>query len=45
MVQIPGTLAGFGGTICAPIAHDIYEDDFAERKLRHAEKSGGGKLK
>ena len=25
MVQIPGPLAGFGGTICAPIAHDIYE--------------------
>ncbi len=26
MVQIPGPLAGFGGTICAPIAHDIYEE-------------------
>ena len=25
MVQIPGPLAGFGGTLCAPIAHDIYE--------------------
>ena len=25
MVQIPGPLAGFGGSICAPIAHDIYE--------------------
>ena len=25
MVQVPGPLAGFGGTICAPIAHDIYE--------------------
>ena len=26
MVQIPGPLAGFGGTLCAPIAHDIYEE-------------------
>jgi penicillin-binding protein 2 len=26
MVQIPGPLAGFGGTICAPIAHDIYAE-------------------
>ncbi len=26
MVQIPGPLAGFGGSICAPIAHDIYEE-------------------
>lgn len=25
MVQIPGPLAGFGGTICAPMAHDVYE--------------------
>ena len=25
MVQIPGALVGFGGSICAPIAHDIYE--------------------
>ena len=25
MAQVPGPLAGFGGTICAPIAHDIYE--------------------
>ena len=25
MVQIPGGIVGGGGTICAPIAHDIYE--------------------
>jgi penicillin-binding protein 2 len=25
MVQIPGPLAGFGGSLCAPVAHDIYE--------------------
>jgi len=25
MVQVPGPLVGFGGSICAPIAHDIYE--------------------
>jgi penicillin-binding protein 2 len=24
-VQIPGSMVGGGGTICAPIAHDIYE--------------------
>jgi len=24
-VQVPGPLVGFGGSICAPIAHDIYE--------------------
>lgn len=24
MVQVPGPLVGFGGSICAPIAHDIY---------------------
>jgi penicillin-binding protein 2 len=26
MVQIPGPLAGFGGSLCAPVAHDIYEE-------------------
>jgi penicillin-binding protein 2 len=26
MVQVPGPLVGFGGSICAPIAHDIYEE-------------------
>jgi penicillin-binding protein 2 len=25
MVQIPGPLAGYGGSLCAPVAHDIYE--------------------
>jgi penicillin-binding protein 2 len=25
MVQIPGPLAGFGGSLCAPVAHDVYE--------------------
>jgi cell division protein FtsI/penicillin-binding protein 2 len=25
MVQVPGPLVGFGGSICAPIAHDIYQ--------------------
>jgi penicillin-binding protein 2 len=25
MVQIPGPLAGFGGSLCAPVAHDIYQ--------------------
>ena len=26
MVQIPGPLAGFGGSLCAPVAHDVYEE-------------------
>jgi penicillin-binding protein 2 len=26
MMQIPGPLAGFGGSLCAPIAHDIYQE-------------------
>jgi penicillin-binding protein 2 len=25
MVQIPGPLAGFGGSLCAPVAHDVYD--------------------
>jgi penicillin-binding protein 2 len=25
MVQIPGPLAGFGSSICAPVAHDVYQ--------------------
>ena len=25
MAQIPGPLAGFGGSLCAPVAHDVYE--------------------
>lgn len=25
MVQVPGPLVGFGGSICAPIAHDVYQ--------------------
>jgi penicillin-binding protein 2 len=26
MVQVPGPEVGFGGTICAPIAHDVYQE-------------------
>ena len=41
MVQIPGPLAGFGGSLCAPIAHDIYEEILKKENARQRPKNAG----
>jgi cell division protein FtsI/penicillin-binding protein 2 len=33
MAQVPGPLVGFGGSICAPVAHDIYQTIVNQQNL------------
>jgi len=45
MMQIPGPLAGFGGSLCAPVAHDIYETILNKETGKPAEMLGTLNLK